>query len=578
MTWNIYPKKIHGHTYYYAQRSCREKASATSEGKNKKSKVATESVYLGSAQSIIDRFKENPKPIEARHRDFGFVAAIYQTAVSIGLVDLLKEHITGQRFGTPRWLYFMLPIINRLQAATSKQQMGKWAKATILPELLDFDPEKLNSKTFWYVTDDIISERELRERRERTPELEDELFVGLDDAVFVRIENNLMEKLKKDFGLFAHTLLYDTTNFFTYIEAPARAKLAHTGHNKDAHHHLRQVGLALCVDKEWGIPLFYRLYRGNVQDAKTFSGVVTELVAAIKQGFEHVDELVLVLDKGNNSEDNFEALKEKLNWIGSLVPTHHKDLLKLPLENYEGTWTDCRYHRLVRTVMGIECTLVLTYNEKLARKQQHSFENGIEKLKKQIRQKWASYKNTPKSVPEGVITLKEKSRYGNYIDVLCEQGEPVFFQTEKTKKVIAEQQKRFGKNLLFANGKNVQAPWIIEQYRSKDRIEDGFKLLKQPELIRWRPCRHWTDTKIRAFAFCCIMAMILMRVMERMTTMAGLPMSPTLIKEELDDLKEVIMIYDDKHADRQITRRSSVQQKLWDIFGLSAIDDNLTLH
>jgi hypothetical protein len=73
------------------------------------------------------------------------------------------------------------------------------------------------------------------------------------------------------------------------------------------------------------------------------------------------------------------------------------------------------------------------------------------------------------------------------------------------------------------------------------------------------------------------MAMILMRVMERMTARAGLPMSPTLIKEELDDLKEVIMVYDDKHPDRQITRRSSVQQKLWDIFGLSAIDDNLTL-
>lgn len=577
MAWRIYPKQINGRTYYYAQRSCRETVEEKNKEKTKKSIVTTESVYLGSAQSIIERFKTNPKPIEARHRDFGFVAAIYQTAVSIGLVDLLKEHIPGQRFGTPRWLYFMLPIINRLQAATSKQQMGKWAKATVLPELLNFDPEKFNSKTFWYVTDDIISERELRERREKCPELEDELFVGLDDAVFVRIENNLMETLKKDFGLFAHTLLYDTTNFFTYIEAPARAKLAHTGHNKDAHHHLRQVGLALCVDKEWGIPLFYRLYRGNVQDSKTFSGVVTELVAAIKQGFEHVDELVLVLDKGNNSEDNFKAIKEKLNWIGSLVPTHHKDLLKLPLENYEGTWTDCRYHRLVRTVMGIECTLVLTYNEKLARKQQHALENGIEKLKKQIRQKWAEYKNTPKSVPVGIMSIKEQSRYGNYIDIACEKGEPVFFQTEKTKSVVEEQQKRFGKNLLFANGKKEQAPWIIEQYRSKDRIEDGFKLLKQPELIRWRPCRHWTDTKIRAFAFCCIMAMVLMRVMERMTAMAGLPMSPTLIKEELNDLKQVIMVYEDRHAESQITQRSSVQQKMWDIFELRTVEEKLTL-
>jgi len=361
------------------------------------------------------------------------------------------------------------------------------------------------------------------------------------------------------------------------LPIPCCTTLANTGHNKDAHHHLRQVGLALCVDKEWGIPLFYRLYRGNVQDAKTFSGVVTELVTAIKNGFEHVDDLVLVLDKGNNSKTNFEALQGNLNWIGSLVPTHHKDLLEWPLEHYEGVWTDCRYHRLVRTVMGIECPLVLAYNEKLARKQQHSLENGIEKLKKQIRQKWDGYKNAPENVPAGIVSLKKKSRYGNYIDVTCEHGKPVFSQTEQTKQAIAQQQKRFGKNLLFANGTDAQAIWIIELYRSKDRIEDGFKLLKHPELIRWRPCRHWTDTKIRAFAFCCIMAMIIIRIMERMTVMAGLPMSPGLIKEELEDLKEVIMVYDDKHADRQITQRSSVQQRLWDIFGLSTVEEKLKL-
>lgn len=578
MAWHIYPKEINGHRYYYAQRSWRDKEPATKREKHGKSKVRTETIYLGTADSIVDKFTATRKPVQARCREFGFVAAIYHTAIDIGLTELLKAHIPGQRFGTPRWLYFLLPIINRLQAATSKEQMGKWAKGTVLPDLLDFECARLNSKTFWYATDDVISEGELRERRKQTPELEDELFVGLDDAVFVQIENKLMQTLTQKFGLRAHTLLYDTTNFFTYIEEPVRAKLANTGHNKDARHHLRQVGLALCVDKEWGIPLFYRLYRGNAQDAKTFAGVVGELVTAIKSGFDDVDDLALVLDKGNNSKTNFEALRGHLQWIGSLVPTHHKDLLELPLDQYEGTWTDCRYHRLVRSVMGIECTLVLTYNEKLARKQQHTLENGIEKLKLQIQKKWAEYKKAPDKMPAGVMTLKKQSRYGCYLHITIEQGQPVFQQTEQTRDALAQKQKRMGKNLLFANGPNADAPWIIEQYRSKDRIEDGFKLLKQPELIRWRPCRHWTDTKIRAFGFCCVMAMILIRVMERKVSIAGLPMSPALIKEELTDLKEVVMVYDDKHAETQITDRSAVQQRLWDIFGLSAIEEQLTRH
>jgi len=81
--------------------------------------------------------------VTVRHREFGFVAAVYQTAGEIGLVDLLKTHIPGQRYGVPRWLYFMLPIINRLQHATRKERMGAWAEGTVLPELLGFDAKRL---------------------------------------------------------------------------------------------------------------------------------------------------------------------------------------------------------------------------------------------------------------------------------------------------------------------------------------------------------------------------------------------------------------------------------------------------
>jgi transposase len=578
MAWHIYPRELKGHTYYYAQRSFREKPAATKTGKRGASKFRTEMLYLGTAEAIVDRFTASRAPIETRHREFGFSAAIYETAREIGLVELLKAHMPGVRFGVARWLYFMLPIINRLQCATSKEQMGKWAKGTVLPDLLDFDPARLHSKSFWYATDDVISEKELRERRKEHPELEDELFVGLDDALFARIEEALMTRLREQFGLFANTLLYDTTNFFTYIQAPVRAKLANTGHNKDAHHHLRQVGLALCVDKEWGIPLFYRLYRGNAQDARSFAEVLDELVRAVTGGFDSIEELVLVLDKGNNSQKNFEALQGKLRWVGSLVPTHHKDLLALPLSDYEGCLGDCRYHRLTRKVMGIECTLVLTYNAKLARKQQHSLDNGIEKLQQQIRQKWTEYKKAPASIPAGIETMKKNSRYGNYLEVSCEEGQVRFTQTPETADRIALQQRRFGKNLLFANGTGAEASWIITQYHSKDRVEDGFKLLKLPELIRWRPCRHWTDTKIRAFGFCCIMALILIRVMERKTALAGLPMSPALIKEELCDLREVLILCDDKTIQTQVTARSAVQQRLWDLFGLGLAEEQLIRH
>ncbi len=61
--------------------------------------------------------------------------------------------------------FFLMAIINRLDHANSKEKIGLWAKNTIFSELLNFRSSKLNSKSFWYVTDDVINEKELRKYR-----------------------------------------------------------------------------------------------------------------------------------------------------------------------------------------------------------------------------------------------------------------------------------------------------------------------------------------------------------------------------------------------------------------------------
>ena len=54
--------------------------------------------------------------------------------------------------------------------------------------------------------------------------------------------------------------------------------------------------------------------------------------------------------------------------------------------------------------------------------------------------------------------------------------------------------------------------------------------------------------------------------------------SANVLKEELSDLKQVIMIYSDERARTQITHRSSVQQRLWDLFDLGTVENQLTIH
>ena len=144
-----------------------------------------------------------------------------------------------------------------------------------------------------------------------------------------------------------------------------------------------------------------------------------------------------------------------------------------------------------------------------------------------------------------------------------------FFNAVYTKR------KRHGKNLLFCSDDKAESGWIITQYLSKEKVENYFKILKDPELIRWRPGRHWTDTKIRAFGFCCVMALVLIQVMLQKVDRAGLRMSAAVLKEELTDLKEILMIYDDKNADMKVSRRSSIQQRLWNLFDLGSIERHL---
>jgi len=570
MNEHIYPKEINGTTYYYLQSSWREKVKDSDSGKTKgsgKSQVKTKSTYLGTAKSIINRLQEIPDPIEIHHRSFGFVSAIYLTAEEIGLTDLLKKYIPGKCYGIPIWKFFILSIINRLDKPSSKEKIGAWAKSTILPDILKFNPKYIHSKSFWAATDEVLSEKELKEKRQKIDSSIDDIFAQLDDKVFQIIEKELFTNLKNKCNLSYELLFYDTTNFFTYIEDPCRSALAMPGHNKEGRHSQKQIGLILCVESSFGIPLFHKVYKGNAHDSKTFTQIMGEFLSYLKEVYKQVDELVLIFDKGNNSEEIFSQLDGKIKWIGSLVLSNFLDLVEIPLEKYTATWKTYKHYELEKEVMGINCLLVMTYHKSLAIKQEHSLQKGISKLKKQAKTKWNEYKRQPKKVPKGIVNLINKNRFGKYIEPEYKNSQLEFNLTSE----VDNKRKYFGKTLLFTSDLSAKSSWIIDSYHDKDKVEKGFQTLKDPDLIRWRPMHHWTDTKIVAYGFCCIMSLVIIRVMQNKLMSSGIEMSATVLKEELQDLREVIMIYNKNTAKTRISHQSSIQKKIWEIFDLDRV-------
>ena len=571
MKEKIYPKTINGKVYYYLQRTYREKIDANIIGKTKdsgKSKVKTKSTYLGTASSIRGKLINIKEPLDVKYKEFGLVGAVYNVAEEIGMVEILKKNIKGTRYGIDNWVYFLLAIINRIDNSTSKEKMGNWATGTILPDILNFDPSKLNSKSFWYASDDVISEKELQDKREEKPEIKKEVLTGIEEGVLKKIEKEIIKNIKNKYDLSSNIFLYDTTNFFTFFQEPTRSLLARSAKSKAGRNNLKHIGLALSVDRQWGIPLFHSVYRANSHDTKTFYEIITDLTSVLKTEFDGVENMVLIIDKGNNSKDNFEKLNGNIEWVGSLKISDYTDLTDFPLNHYDSNYKDFKYFQTQKEVMGVKLKLVITYNEKLYRKQLHSLESGINRLEEKIRNKWSEYKRPQKTVPKGVKNILSQSYYKDYVTIRCKKGKLIFSKQQEN---IDKKKKKFGKTILFGSNLEKESSNIIEQYHSKDKVEDGFKILKDPHLISWRPMRHWTDSKIQIFAFCNVLALMLIRIMEYKATINNIKMSPHVLKQELKDLKKVILIYNEKTARTKITHRSTVQKQLWDIFKLDTL-------
>ena len=126
------------------------------------------------------------------------------------------------------------------------------------------------------------------------------------------------------------------TNFATYIDSTnAKAPIAQRGKAKQKRVDLRLVGLALVVTSDGAIPLLSHAYPGNRPDVTQFEAVITELVARYRQLAGSVESLTVVYDAGQNSASNHELVEESgIGFVGSLPPSDHAGLLKLPATDY----------------------------------------------------------------------------------------------------------------------------------------------------------------------------------------------------------------------------------------------------
>jgi transposase len=523
-------KTIKGRPYYYLRYTQRV---------NGLSKVV-KTTYLGSLQKILPRLlghQAPPQPQAVEVLDFGQIAALFDVAAQLDLVSLLDHHLPKRDQGLSSGQYLLLAAINRAAAPTSKAQLAHWYQQTVLTRLLPASSAALSSQCFWNHFHDIT------------------------EAQIEAIERDLAQRLIQRFQLSLRTLVYDGTNFFSYIDTRTPSQLAARGHNKQKRADLRQVSLGMLVSTDFHVPLFHKVYAGNVHDATQFQSITAELRSRYAQLAKHCEHITLIFDKGNNSEEAFGELDlSQFHFVGSLVASQHTELLKIPLRQFRPLrgpgLEEVRAYRTKRTVFGLERTVVVTHNQNLLEGQLQGLTANLTKTRAKLRQlqgrlrRWQKGKIKRGKPPQlaSVRAQVEKLLGAQFMKKLLRyqlkgKGIPrLSFQTDAAalERLITTE---LGKTLLFTDNSDWTDEEIVLGYRAQYHIEHAFRQMKDPHFLGWSPMYHRTDNMIRVHAFYCVLALTLASLLQRTLHQKKLEASIPHLLETLADIKETVVIY-----------------------------------
>lgn len=556
-------KLVHGKTYYYA-RECQRV--------NGKPKIVR-TIYLGSSDDLIaaalkQRQGQAPQPKSVDIAAFGDVVAFYDLARQIGLVELLDRHLSKRHQGLSVGEYLLLAAINRAVRPVSKLRLADWYRTTALTRLIPATARQLSSQSFWNHLD-LVEERHI-----------------------AAAERELSQRLIDQFRLSLRMLAYDGTNFFTFIDTRTPAELPQRGHNKQKRNDLRQVSLGMLVSTDFHVPLFHKVYAGNVNDGTIFATITEELRARYQELARDCEHITLIFDKGNNGDDAFATLDETdFHFIGSLVPSYHADLLDVPVSRYKPLTgerlKDVRAYRTQKMIYGQERTIVVTHNDNLLHGQLQGLTSALEKARNRLREIQTKLRRRREGRIRGgkaptAASIKKQAQdalAGQHVKaVLAVQvGDgkipTLSFQTDQAA-LSRLVEKQLGKTILFTDNDDWTNEEIVLGYRSQHHIEDAFRQMKHPHYLSWQPMYHWTDSKIRAHAFICVLALTLSSLLQRILYQKGLEISLPRMFESLGGIRETLVIYPKRQGQRHPTTARALstlspeQEQLLDLLDL----------
>lgn len=530
----IQAKTSRGHKYWYIVESRRV------NGKPRPIVLA----YLGKADDLLVRLQGMTDQFKVKSFSHGGVAALIEIARELRVVEIINKHCADSNASPPirhkltAGITFLLAAIGRVCKPTSKQGWRSWSKSTSLDYLLRKNFDKVDSQHFWDMMDAMPTER------------------------LQKIEADLLKEVKKQYQFNSQTLLYDTTNFFTYIHTTnARNTIAQRGKNKQHRADLRQVGMAMIVTKDEHIPLFHLTYQGNRNDSLIFKNLIGRIHQRLTELGLQKKSHTMVFDRGNNSKENLLLLRKmKFNYVGALSPYNHEEIVEEASDNFEKVYVKnnpVQCYRKEYEIWGEKETVIVLISQKLKAGQIRGIYHSIQKKQQQLKElqeklikpnsKKRNLEKLTKQIKK-IISGQHLSRVFQWTITLKDNKERkekelpeighflINFSINQEK--LSEIEDQLGYRILMTNRKEWATSEIIESYYSQSSVEHTFRDMKNPAHLAVRPQYHWTDQKIQVHFFICVLGYLLAAlVRKKLKKQTGYKKSMDSMLEKLNEIR-----------------------------------------
>ena len=495
--------------------------------------------YLGTIKAIVNRAEEckPPKPKHTVIFEAGGIAALLRITQRLKLLELINEVSPKREQGPSVGHYIILAALNRALKPLSKLAIGTWYEQTVLRRLWGFDKSAFTSQRFWDHMD-RLSEQDTEEIQER-----------------------LVPQIEKAFGIDARILLYDTTNFFTFLATTNdRSDLPQRGRSKQKRHDLRQIGLALLVTRDFHIPLFHKIYPGNIPDVSLFPQLTGELVERYKRLTGKTPEATLVFDKGNGTDDVMEELVVRgAHFVAALSAHKCAEVLATPQDEFHPIdgMPGTQAFDTTTIMWGTSCRVVVLYTESFFTQQLQGVTQNLVRCQKRLLdlakslERWRQGKGrgkkpTLRSVRKQISAILSAQFMKRLIQTDVKEDKPGIPRLSYSVDHAALQrltQERLGRTVLVSDHTKWSAHQVVEAYRSLSVVEDTFKNMKNTDFLRWQPAHHWTNQKLRVHALYCVLALLVASLARKVAFEAGVTVTLPALLKELSAIREVAVIY-----------------------------------